>query len=61
MKTNTQIDKVVDDLKVLGRDADELVRATAGDAARKLCVKRVCAWAAQSKPHDGAVIARRSE
>ena len=32
MKTNTQIDKVIDDLKVLGHDADELVRATSGGA-----------------------------
>jgi len=41
MKTNTQIDKVVDDLKVLGRDADELVRATAGDARETVCEARV--------------------
>jgi ElaB/YqjD/DUF883 family membrane-anchored ribosome-binding protein len=32
MKMNTQIDRVVDDLKVLGHDADELVKATAGGA-----------------------------
>jgi len=41
MKTNTQIDKVVDDLKVLGHDADELVRATAGDARETVCEARV--------------------
>ena len=40
MKTNTQIDKVVDDLKVLGHDADELVRATAGGARETVCEAR---------------------
>jgi ElaB/YqjD/DUF883 family membrane-anchored ribosome-binding protein len=32
MKTTMQLDKVVDDLKTLGHDADRLVKATAGDA-----------------------------
>jgi ElaB/YqjD/DUF883 family membrane-anchored ribosome-binding protein len=32
MKTATELDKVVDDLKTLGRDADRLVKATTGDA-----------------------------
>jgi len=32
MKTATELDKVVDDLKTLGHDADRLVKATAGDA-----------------------------
>ena len=32
MKTATELDKVVDDLKTLGYDADRLVKATAGDA-----------------------------
>ncbi len=41
MKTNTQIDRVVDNLKELGRDADELVRATAGDARETVCEARV--------------------
>lgn len=40
MKTNTQIDRVVDDLKVLGHDADELVRATAGGARETACEAR---------------------
>ena len=40
MKTNTQIDRVVDDLKVLGHDADELVRATAGGARETVCEAR---------------------
>ena len=40
MKANTQIDKVVDDLKVLGHDADELVRATAGGARETVCEAR---------------------
>ena len=40
MKTNTQIDKVVDDLKVLRHDADELMRATAGDARETVCEAR---------------------
>ena len=40
MKTNMQIDKVVDDLKVLGHDADELMRATAGDARETVCEAR---------------------
>ena len=37
MKTNLQIDRVVDDLKALGHDADELVWATAGDARETVC------------------------
>jgi len=40
MKTNLQIDRVVDDLKALGQDADELVRATAGDARETVCEAR---------------------
>jgi len=32
MRTTEQLDQVVDDLKTLGRDADTLVKATAGDA-----------------------------
>ena len=32
MKTATELDKVVDDLKTLGHDADRLVKAMAGDA-----------------------------
>jgi ElaB/YqjD/DUF883 family membrane-anchored ribosome-binding protein len=32
MKTATELDKVVDDLKTLGHDADRLVKATTGDA-----------------------------
>jgi ElaB/YqjD/DUF883 family membrane-anchored ribosome-binding protein len=40
MKTNTQIDRVVDDLKALGHDADELVKATAGDARETVCEAR---------------------
>jgi ElaB/YqjD/DUF883 family membrane-anchored ribosome-binding protein len=32
MKTAAELDKVVDDLKTLGHDADRLVKATAGDA-----------------------------
>ena len=32
MKTATELDKVVDDLKTLGHDADRLMKATAGDA-----------------------------
>ena len=32
MKTAMELDKVVDDLKTLGHDADRLVKATAGDA-----------------------------
>jgi ElaB/YqjD/DUF883 family membrane-anchored ribosome-binding protein len=40
MKANTQIERVVDDLKVLGHDADELVRATAGDARETVCEAR---------------------
>jgi len=32
MKTTMQLDKVVDDLKTLGHDADRLMKATAGDA-----------------------------
>lgn len=40
MKTNMQVDKVVNDLKTLGHDADELVRATAGDARETMCEGR---------------------
>jgi ElaB/YqjD/DUF883 family membrane-anchored ribosome-binding protein len=40
MKTNLQIDRVVDDLKALGHDTDELVRATAGDAKETVCEAR---------------------
>jgi len=40
MKTNMQIDRVVDDLKALGHDADELVKATAGDARETVCEAR---------------------
>src|SRR5688572_2555696 len=40
MTTNLQIDRVVDDLKALGHDADELVRATAGDARETVCEAR---------------------
>jgi len=40
MKTNIQIDRVVDDLKALGHDADELVKATAGDARETVCEAR---------------------
>jgi len=32
MKTATELDAVVGDLKTLGRDADRLVKATTGDA-----------------------------
>jgi ElaB/YqjD/DUF883 family membrane-anchored ribosome-binding protein len=32
MKTAMELDKVVDDLKTLGHDADRLMKATAGDA-----------------------------
>jgi ElaB/YqjD/DUF883 family membrane-anchored ribosome-binding protein len=40
MKMNMQIDRVVDDLKALGHDADELVKATAGDARETVCQAR---------------------
>ena len=40
MKTNLQIDRVVDDLKTLGHDAGGLVRATAGDARETVCEAR---------------------
>jgi ElaB/YqjD/DUF883 family membrane-anchored ribosome-binding protein len=40
MKTNMQIDRMVDDLKTLGHDADELVKATAGDARETVCEAR---------------------
>src|SRR5688572_11111556 len=32
MKTTTQLDRVVDDIKALGADASDLVRASAADA-----------------------------
>jgi ElaB/YqjD/DUF883 family membrane-anchored ribosome-binding protein len=40
MKTNMQIDRVVDDLKTLGHDADRLVKATAGDVRETVCEAR---------------------
>jgi len=40
MKTNMQIDRVVDDLKALGHDADELLKATAGHARETVCEAR---------------------
>jgi ElaB/YqjD/DUF883 family membrane-anchored ribosome-binding protein len=40
MKTALQFDKAVDDLKTLGRDADNLVKATADDAREKACELR---------------------
>lgn len=40
MRTTEQLDKVVDDLKTLGRDADTLVKATAGDARDQACELR---------------------
>ena len=40
MKMNVRVDRVVDDLKALGHDADELVRATAGDARETVCEAR---------------------
>jgi len=40
MRTTVQLDKVVDDLKTLGHDADTLVKATAGDAKDQACELR---------------------
>jgi ElaB/YqjD/DUF883 family membrane-anchored ribosome-binding protein len=40
MKTAMQLDKAVDDLRTLGRDADNLVKATADDARDKACELR---------------------
>jgi ElaB/YqjD/DUF883 family membrane-anchored ribosome-binding protein len=41
MKTTMQLDKVVDDIKALGTDASDLVKAGAGDARERVCEARV--------------------
>jgi ElaB/YqjD/DUF883 family membrane-anchored ribosome-binding protein len=40
MRTTEQLDKVVDDLKTLGHDADTLAKATVGDARDQACELR---------------------